>query len=502
MSVIRSLSIVTASYLIQTFFGILFYLVIARTLPVTEVGAITLFLSFGAIFATAFSLNLDTGFSHFISYTHGKTGRFILPRTLMILSVAMTIIAFLSITALSTTISGVFFHSLQYKGIVILMGVYVSETIALGYLVSILQGMQSFRKGAFANIAYSTLSMGIPIVLSFFLFPVFVVAAGFALGAGISVILAFSFVISSKLSNDVYENGMMKKFLTYVTPVFLGSLFTSLMGTVDRVILPALTNLTLSAVYSYSLTIATIVTAITSPFSFFLFPKISQHFGSSDPHELKKYTQGSLELFYFIGLPASIGATILSKPILLVLVGGVYASHYIILQIMVFSYSFFSFRPIVTSVILGVRRTGVYLYSGAGALVANLLVSLIFIPHFGIYGAVAASISAWGISTVPRMIALGSITEHEIILTPFIRIWINSGLMAIGVFLVMRLFSSGLISLFIPAFVGVILYFAFTIMNRPFSYESRNLVRSIMSKNNQILKVAAWIIIGSKDSAK
>ena len=102
-----------------------------------------------------------------------------------------------------------------------------------------------------------------------------------------------------------------------------GGLTSTLMVTIDRIILPALTNLSLSAVYTYSLTIATVVTAITSPFSFFLLPKISQAFASSDQSKAKEYSQASLELFYYFSLPASLGATILSRPLLEVLVGGI-----------------------------------------------------------------------------------------------------------------------------------------------------------------------------------
>ena len=75
MSSIRSVSIVSLSFFIQTVSSIIFYLIVARKLPVQEVGAITLFLSFGAIFMVAFALNLDTGFIHFISYLRGKTGK-------------------------------------------------------------------------------------------------------------------------------------------------------------------------------------------------------------------------------------------------------------------------------------------------------------------------------------------------------------------------------------------------------------------------------------------
>ena len=488
MSSFRSVSIVTISYLIQTTSSIVFYLIVARTLPAPEVGAITLFLSFGGIFMVAFALNIDTGFTHFISYFFGKTGKFSLPRFFPAITAVIMAASFTIIASLSHEIAVLFFHSSSYATVLILMGGYVSESIGLSYMVSILQGIQSFRLAAVSNILYSVLSMGIPVGMSIFRFPVEVISSGFVIGAGISFIFSISFVIASRLPRMSVDKGFDAKFFAYVMPVFFGSLTSSLMSTIDRVILPALTNLTLSAVYTYSLTIATIVTAITSPFSFFLLPKISQAFASSNHFEAMGYSKASLELFYYLALPASLGATILSKPLLEILVSGIYASHYMVLQIMVFSYSFFSFRPILSSILLGNRKTRIYLYSGIAALGANLIISLTLIPIFGIYGAVIASVSAWAVSTLPRMTAVGSLLNHTLSLTPYIRMWINAIIMAGAVLFSAEFFSSGYQSLLIPVVIGIVSYFALTMVNRPFSPETRDLVGSIVEDTHPLIR--------------
>ena len=380
------------------------------------------------------------------------------------------------------------------------MGGYVSESIGLSYMVSILQGIQSFRQAAVSNILYSVLSLGIPIGMSFFKFPIEIISAGFVIGAGISFAFSTSFVLASRLPRMSVDMEFNAKFFTYVMPVYFGSLTSTLMGTIDRVILPALTNLSLSAVYTYSLTIATVVTAITSPFSFFLLPKISQAFASSHRSEAMEYSHASLELFYYLALPASLGATVLSKPLLEVLVGGIYASHYMILQIMVFSYSFFSIRPILSSILLGNRRTRIYLYSGIGALGANLILSLTMIPIFGIYGAVIASVAAWGVSTIPRMAAVDSLLGHGLSLTPYMRMWINALLMAVIVYFSGEIFSSGYESLVLPATVGVVSYLAMSIVNSPFSGDTKDVVNSIVGSSHPfVVRVLTFLAISGRN---
>ena len=119
------------------------------------------------------------------------------------------------------------------------MGGYVSLSVGLSYMVSILQGIQSFRQAAVSNIFYSVLSLGIPIGMSFFKLPIEIISSGFVIGAGISFIFSTFFVVANRIPKMTLDKGFNTKFFVCVMPVYLGSLSSTLMGTVDRVILPA-----------------------------------------------------------------------------------------------------------------------------------------------------------------------------------------------------------------------------------------------------------------------
>ncbi len=483
MSSVPALLIISLSFFIQTISGIIFYLIIARTLPVPEVGAISLFLSFGGIFTAAFAFNLDTGFAHFISYFRGRTGKFLIPIFFWKITAFIMVATFIIIVLISHLIALDFFHQSSYYVIMIILGGYVSESIGISYIVSILQGIQSFKLAAISNIVYSVLSLGIPIYMVFLGLPIEIISTGFVVGAGISLIVSTSFIMSNRLPKMPEDRKFKSKFFAYVLPVYFGSLTSTLMVTIDRIILPALSNLSLMAIYTYSITIASVVGAITSPFSFLLLPKISQAFASSHRLEARLYSQASLELFYYFALPASLGVAILSRPLLEFLVGGIYASHYIVLQIMVLSYSFFSFRPILSTILLGNKKTGTYMYTGIGALGVNVTMSIIMIPLFGIYGAVIANVSAMGVSTIPRLVSVNSLLNHSLTLIPFIKIWLNALIMMTLVFYSGKIFSNGAESLFIPIIIGIITYFFLSIVNRPFSEEAKE-IGSLMVKGS------------------
>ena len=159
-----------------------------------------------------------------------------------------------------------------------------------------------------------------------------------------------------------------------------------------------------------------------------------------------------------------------------------------VLQIMVFSYSFFSFRPILSSILLGNRKTRTYLYSGICALAVNLVLSLTLILKFGIYGAVTANVSAWGVGTIPRMTAVGPLLNHSLSLIPYARMRINALVMAIMVFFSGEIFSCGYKSLIILAFIGIVSYLALYIVNNPFSGDTRDAVNSIAGGSHPFIE--------------
>ncbi len=110
-------------------------------------------------------------------------------------------------------------------------------------MVSILQGIQSFRQTVVATILYSVLLVGILVGVSFFRLPVEIKSADFVIGHGILFIFSTYFVIANTLPKMSVNGGFSAKFLAYVIPVYFSILTTTLTSKIDRIILPALTNL-------------------------------------------------------------------------------------------------------------------------------------------------------------------------------------------------------------------------------------------------------------------
>ena len=118
------------------------------------------------------------------------------------------LISFAAIASISHVIALVFFHSSSYSVVVILMGGYVSEYVVLIFMVSILQGIQSYRLSAVSNMLYSVLSMGIPIGMSIFALTIEIISAGFVIGVGIPFIFTSSIVVANRPPRHHWIGGL------------------------------------------------------------------------------------------------------------------------------------------------------------------------------------------------------------------------------------------------------------------------------------------------------
>ena len=192
---IRSFSIASISYALQLVMSGTLYIIIARVLTVTEVGAISLFLSLESILVVVLSLNLDASFIHFISFVRARDGRNVIPTLFTKMIAATMIFSAIVIIAFRNDIASTFFHSTSYSKEVLLLGLFTSETIGVGYFTSILQGLQKFERAATINIIYAVLSTGIPILMILFGEKLYFICLGFVLGAAISILVAFMFII-------------------------------------------------------------------------------------------------------------------------------------------------------------------------------------------------------------------------------------------------------------------------------------------------------------------
>jgi len=133
----------------------LFYIFIIHFYSTEIIGVFSLLSAISFLFSTVFSLGLQQGVQHLISYRlgRGEDGMIrSLVRKFTAVGFLLASAAFISLWFLSPTFALLFFHSYAYLDYLRLMDVEIFSMIINNILLYMLLGLQSFRLNGMLNI--------------------------------------------------------------------------------------------------------------------------------------------------------------------------------------------------------------------------------------------------------------------------------------------------------------------------------------------------------------
>ncbi|HLH86202.1 MAG TPA: oligosaccharide flippase family protein, partial [Thermoplasmataceae archaeon] len=210
--------------------GILFYVFLAKAFPTAVVGEMSLILAIATIMNIVFTLGLQNGAQHFLSYfmarnEHGKAYWLVLQ--LIIYGLLLALGGSFLTYALSYYIADLFFHSSALGYVVHYLAFELFFMISFNIFNGILLGLQSFRLSAIVSVFGQSLSYVFSFVLIFLFRQVQFAILGLAIGYGISVFVSLAVILRTLSANR------QKRYAAYVGPVFSYSmpiLFSSIIG--------------------------------------------------------------------------------------------------------------------------------------------------------------------------------------------------------------------------------------------------------------------------------
>ncbi|MEM0159784.1 MAG: MATE family efflux transporter, partial [Candidatus Micrarchaeaceae archaeon] len=150
--------------------GALFYIFIIHVYTPEIVGVFALLAAIATIFSTIFSLGLQPGTQHFVSYHlgRGEEGAIkSLVKKIILFALLLSISSFVTVWLLSPLLSSFFFHTFKYIGYLRLIDIELSLMILTNILFSVLLGLQNFRTNGIMTIVNSGIGYGliVPIFL-------------------------------------------------------------------------------------------------------------------------------------------------------------------------------------------------------------------------------------------------------------------------------------------------------------------------------------------------
>lgn len=268
-----------------------------------------------------------------------------------------------------------------------IMGVFVAGISFLELFNSVFRGFEKMEYEAGAMFLNRVIVVGAGMVALYLGcglkgFAMVIAASNLATLLPVIIISSRKF-IRPKMKTD---KNSLKSTLKEAWPIGLMALLTTIMLKSGVVILSIFKDFTATGWYGAPLRLMESLIVFPLFFATALLPVFtSLHHSQKD--SLAKWHEGSVSLLVTIGLPVTLGITVLADKLTLLLFGQAYANSSIVLQLLIWATLFTSLNILLSHLLVAIdkEKANVVCY-GAGAL-GTVSLGLILIPLFSYVGA-------------------------------------------------------------------------------------------------------------------
>lgn len=223
-----------------------------------------------------------------------------------------------------------------------------------------------------------------------------------------------------------------------------------------------------------------LITAVLSSFM----PRSSYYLEKNKIEEYNALVSKTVTVSLFFSIPASVGIIVISRPLILLFSGEDFIGalpSMIIMAPIVFTASLSS---AITNVILTPNRLERYtFYSEIIGFILNVILNIIFIPLWGVFGAAFATLLVESSITFYRIIFSFATLKKCNIIKNLIQIIFASAVMFIGLWMLLKVIHDILLQIVISVTAGAVVYAAVTLVLK--NESAYFLINEILKKVNK-----------------
>ncbi len=211
----------------------------------------------------------------------------------------------------------------------------------------------------------------------------------------------------------------LKQLLVYGIPLVPTSMILYIYQYTDRYLLIRLANLEAVGLYSIGMTIASVITLLTAGFRTAWIPIVLSTFRQE---ESKNFYAKAFDYFSILVLLGTVGISLFSKEILVVLTPATYLGAYTVIPVLLLSIFFFHAFPAFSFGISIAKKTKYRLLLMAVTAAINIGLNYLLIPNYGIVGAAIATLISSVIYGIASFIVSQRFYHVSYNLTAFLKI--------------------------------------------------------------------------------
>ena len=473
-----------------TLSGAAFYIYVIHIFPTSLVGSVALLIAILSLFPVIFSLGLQYGWQHFTSYEigTGNSGGIggIVSKALRI-GLVLSAASVVSLIVTAHTISFLFFHSYAYVNLVYLLALDIPSAIMISFLNSIMLGLQNFRKSGIIGMVYVVSVYGVSIAALHATHSIYAIPFGWGAGYFIGALLYYMDIRGrvKSLPGTKFE---LKPVFSYSLPLYITGILSYGAVYIDRLTVAYLKDLSSIGIYNLALLVASGTSILSSPLGGIIFSKFSEFHGRNDGEMIREGVRMSTNAASILYVPAALGISALSVPIIMLLAGSGYVQGALPLSIILVVNALFVIGGPLGNAMQGTRRTRVFIISTSFALLSNFILSFTLIPVLSLVGAAIAYSSTGAVSFAVIYFFARDAGLVKFDRRSLSRLWLSAGVMALAVYIIASFTDYRLLLLPLYVLAGLSIYIAMIHFTSALREEDRSMLVSLIPQRFKIIR--------------
>ena len=471
---IKRIGVVGIANILISISGLIFIPIITKSFSTADYGVWSQVNTFVSLVPNIVNLGLPYTMVRFLAAEKDKTIIRQSFYSMMLLVLASTIVMILVLLVFSPQIAQALFDgSMQIMYIVIVMAFFACLDLML---LSYFRTFQQITIYSTFLVLQTYIGVVFSIILTWMHQPIDVVVLG-RLSGFFLVFVAMAILIVRELGFTTKLKGL-KEELKFAIPTVPNNVSSWVVDSSDRIVIGVFLGSVAVGCYSPGYSLGNIVLMFLTPFAVLLPAVLPEYYEKGDMEKVDTFLTYSLKYYLLITIPACVGLSLLSKPLLYILTTTVIAdSGYMVTPLVALGAMFMGIYGIVNNIIILEKKTTILAHIWIAVAVLNIVLNVVAVPYIGIYGAGLATLMCYFFAFAVTLFYCRKYARLPFDYKSIAKIIIASAVMGIFVIIANPV---GIINILIVVIVSVAIYFAALFLLKGIDKKEVNLIKSMI----------------------
>ena len=324
-------------------------------------------------------------------------------------------------------------------------------------LISFFRTFQQMKRYSLFLVLQSYIGVFVSIYLTYAGYNIETVVLGLLTGY-VAVFIMMAFLIVRYLGIGIGKWSNLKEQLAFALPTIPSNVSSWVVDSSDKYVIGILIGSVAVGCYSPGYALGSILLMFLSPFAVLLPAVLPEHYEKGNLEEVDKYLSYSMKYYMLLTVPAGVGMSVLSKPLLYIITTPEIAlGGYMVTPFVCLGAIFMGMYGITNNILILEKNTMILGKLWIVVAISNIALNLLLVPYLNILGAAIATLLCYILAFVVTAIASRKTMRLPFNIKELLKIGFASAVMGIAVYLMHPI---GIINVLISIVAGVIIYFA------------------------------------------